>query len=59
MTIDQRNAAILKALKDQTRENTRSKKAARAALVNGSIYTAGGNLKPQFGGRNWKSKVSA
>lgn len=59
MTIEQRNAAILKALKEQTKANTRSKEIARAALIKGSIYTPSGNLKAQFGGRNWKAKISA
>ena len=58
MTEEQRNKAILKALKSQTREKTRSKEAARAALIKGGIYTAKGNLKAEFGGRNWKAKAA-
>lgn len=58
MTIEQRNEAILKALESQTREKTRSKAAARAALIKGGIYTAKGNLKAEFGGRNWKAKAA-
>lgn len=58
MTLEQRNAQILKALAEQTKQNTVSKEAARAALIKGGVYTAKGNLKAEFGGRNWKAKAA-
>lgn len=59
MTIEQRNAAILKALAEQTRRNTVSKEAARAALISEGIYTKDGELRPKFGGPRKKAVVAA
>lgn len=50
MTLEQRNAAILKALAEQTKRNTVSPEAARAALIAEGIYTKDGHLHPNFGG---------
>ncbi|MEO6717256.1 MAG: hypothetical protein ABIM50_08425 [Novosphingobium sp.] len=58
MTLEQRNAQLLKALDEQAKRKTSSKEAARASLIAGSIYTAKGNLRAEFGGRNWKSKAA-
>lgn len=59
MTLEQRNAEILKALADQAERNTVSQAAARAALIREGIYTPGGNLRAQFGGRTRKAKSAA
>jgi hypothetical protein len=50
MKVEQRNAAILKALSEQTKRNTVSPEAARAALIAEGIYTKDGQLRPEFGG---------
>lgn len=57
MTLEQRNAAILKALNEQTKRNTKTPEAARAVLIKEGIYTAKGNLRAKFGGR--KAKTAA
>lgn len=57
-TLEQRNAALLKALADQAKRKTASSKIARESLLKGSIYTQKGNLRAEFGGRNWKAKAA-
>ena len=57
MTLEQRNAAILKVLAEQTKRNTKSPATARAALIKEGIYTAKGNLRVKFGGG--KAKTAA
>lgn len=59
MTLEQRNAEILKALAAQTKLNTVSREAARAALINEGIYTAKGDLRAKFGGGSRKAKHAA
>lgn len=59
MTIEQRNAAILKALAEQTKRNTVSRDTARAALISEGIYTKDGQLRPKFGGPRKKARVAA
>jgi len=51
MTIKQRNAAILKALAEQTKAMTASPETARKALIKEGIYTADGELRVKFGGK--------
>ena len=55
MTLEQRNAAILKVLAEQTKRKTASQAKARAALIKEGIYTPMGNLKAQFGGRKTRA----
>lgn len=55
MTIEQRNAEILRILAERTKANTASPERARAALISEGIYTAKGNLRAQFGGRGAKT----
>lgn len=55
MTLEQRNAEILRALAEQTKRNMKSPAAARAALIKEGIYTANGNLRTKFGGRKAKT----
>jgi hypothetical protein len=50
MTLKQRNAHILKLLEEQTRRNTRSRKAAREALIEEGIYTQKGKIRKEYGG---------
>lgn len=50
MTLEQRNAAILKVLAEQTKRKTASRAKARAALIKEGIYTPKGNLRAKFGG---------
>jgi hypothetical protein len=57
MTLEQRNAAILKVLAEQTKAMTASPEAARKALIKEGIYTAKGNLRAKFGGG--KAKTAA
>lgn len=59
MTIEQRNAAILKALAEQTKRNTVSPETARAALIAEGIYTKDGQLRPKFGGPRKKAAAVA
>ena len=56
MLLEQRNAEILKALAKQTKINTVSREAARAALIGEGIYTSTGDLRAKFGGRSRKAK---
>lgn len=58
MTLEQHNARLLKALDEQAKRKTTSKEVARASLIAGSIYTPKGNLRAEFGGRNWKAKAA-
>ena len=55
MTIEQRNAEILRILAERTKANTASPERARADLISEGIYTAKGNLRAQFGGRGAKT----
>lgn len=50
MTIEERNAAIIKLLRAHTEKNTRSKKAALAALVKLGTHNKDGSLTPEYGG---------
>ena len=59
MTIEQRNAAILQALAEQTKRNTVSPDVARAALISEGIYTKDGQLRPKFGGPRKNTKAVA
>lgn len=59
MTLEQRNAAILKVLAEQTKRNTVSSEVARAALIAEGIYTKDGQLRPKFGGPRKKASVAA
>lgn len=54
MTLEQRNAAILKMMAEQTRRETASVTAARAALAADGTYTAKGRLRVKFGGTRVK-----
>lgn len=58
MTIAQRNAEILKLLKDQTKRNTASKAAARKSLIDAGIYTKKGTLRAEFGGKPKKARAA-
>lgn len=51
MTVEQRNAGILKALDAQNKRNLASPAKARATLISEGIYTPKGNLRVRFGGR--------
>lgn len=51
MTLKERNALILKALKEQTKRDTASPETARKVLIKEGIYTKSGNLSQRFGGR--------
>lgn len=42
--------AIRRLIQEYTKEHTKSPEAARAALIREGIYTAEGELMPQFGG---------
>ena len=57
MTLEQRNAAILKVLAEQTKQKSKSAATARAALIKEGIYTPKGNLRAKFGGG--KAKTAA
>lgn len=59
MTLEKRNAAILKALAEQTKRNTVSRETARAALIAEGIYTKEGQLRPKFGGPRKKASAAA
>ena len=59
MTLEQRNAAILKALAEQTKRNTVSSATARAALIKEGIYTKDGLLRAKFGGPRKKAETAA
>jgi hypothetical protein len=50
MSIEERNAAIIKLLRAHTKTNTRSKSAARAALVALGTHNKDGSLTPEYGG---------
>lgn len=58
MTLEQRNAEILKVLAEQAKRKAACPETARASLIKGGIYTAKGNLRAEFGGRNWKAKAA-
>lgn len=49
MTEAQRSA-LMQLIEDYTRANTATPEAARAALIREGIYTADGELMPEFGG---------
>lgn len=57
MTLEQRNAAILKVLAEQTKRKTKSAATARDALIKEGIYTSKGNLRAKFGGGKAKIAV--
>ena len=48
MTEAQRYKAMSKAIKDYTKEHTKSPEAARAALIREGIYDANGRLKDKY-----------
>jgi hypothetical protein len=50
MSITERNAIILKLLRDRTKRNSVSKEAARASLIESGIYTEDGELSIHYGG---------
>ena len=50
MTHEQRNARILDLMKAYTLKNTASREIARASLIAEGIYTADGELAPEYGG---------
>lgn len=58
MTLEQRNAYILKMLEERAKKNTRSKAAAKAALDATGIYTKKGKVRAEFGGEPNK-KINA
>jgi hypothetical protein len=55
MTLEQRNAEIFKLLKEQTKRNTVSRAAARAALIDEGIYTKKGKVRAEYGGEPRKA----
>lgn len=59
MTDEQRRAAIKKLIKDYTAKMTVSKKVARETLISEGIYTANGDLAPEYGGPGKKTKSAA
>jgi hypothetical protein len=50
MTQTERNARILQAIDDRTREALTSKKTARDMLLSEGIYTRAGELRVEYGG---------
>lgn len=50
MMLKQRNAEIAKILESQTKRNTVSPAAARAALIESGVYTKRGKIRAIFGG---------
>ena len=60
MTQTERNARILQAIDDRTREALTSKKTARDMLLSEGIYTRAGKLRVEYGGKpTKKAKVQA
>ena len=59
MTQAQRNAKILRAIKDETKRAAVSKKTAREALIKEGIYTVKGKLRVRFGGTTGKKGTVA
>jgi hypothetical protein len=51
MTEAQRYKAISKAIKAYTKEHTKSREAARAALIHEGIYNKNGKIKDRFNER--------
>lgn len=60
MTLAERNEKIIAAIRALTEEATRSPGAARALLIKEGIYTADGDLAPEYGGpkKPEKRKIS-
>jgi len=54
-----RYMAIKRLIREYTQEHTKSPEAARAALIREGIYTADGELMPQFGGPKLKAARGA
>lgn len=50
MTDEEERRAILAAIKRHTRENTRSREAARAYLIRAGFFTTTGALRAEYGG---------
>ena len=59
MTLEQRNAEILRLIKEHTKRSTTSKKAARSALIETGIYTKAGKLRVEYGGTSKKQRKTA
>jgi hypothetical protein len=45
-------------IKQYTAENTKSKKAAQKVLIEEGIYTSGGALRPEYGGKSVEAKAA-
>jgi hypothetical protein len=50
MTNAERNARILKAIREYTEENMATPELARATLIREGFYTEDGKLRPEYGG---------
>jgi len=50
MTIEERNAEILRLLAERTQANTISRAVARKALIADGIYTQKGKVRAEYGG---------
>lgn len=59
MTTAERNRKIAAQISATTSKGLKSRKAARDILIAEGIYTKGGNLKAEFGGKGWRSKAIA
>lgn len=59
MTLEQRNAAILKAMAERSARTLASPETARAALIKDGIYTKDGQLRVKFGGARKSAKSAA
>ncbi len=57
MTHSDRNAAIKRAITEHSRHALASKAAARKSLIDSGIYTAAGQLHPNYGGPAIKRKA--
>jgi hypothetical protein len=45
-------------IKQYTADNTKSKKDAQKVLIEEGIYTSGGALRPEYGGKSIKAKAA-
>lgn len=59
MTHSQRNAKIIKKLSEYTAKNTKTKRAANAALVREGFYMKNGEVTPEFCTTSKKVKADA